>query len=264
MIGGIDTGRAGCEERIAAEAGVPVATLRVEDPEHRPPARRAEPAPGDHHLRPLADDVPPEPDPRPTGELEAEAGRFAERLAEGRRELRRLQDDEHRAGPTGERPQAVEPIGKRGAPIGRAPPPGGAWPPGGRPGSPLGRKVEEQKVDRPALDERPGHRQPVVDRIRREDDEPFEADPAGDRLDRIEAPGEIEIGDDRAARLGLGGEAKGERRLAARQVTPDGDARVVREAARPEDRVERGEAGPDDPAVARPLGRDRLFSQDVR
>lgn len=251
------------EERIPAQAGVPVAAVRVEDPELRPPPRRPEPVPGDDHLRPLADDIPPEPDPRPADELEPETGRLAERLAEARREVGRLEDDEHRPGPAGERGESLEPLGDRRRPTtgrttGSRTGPGIA-PAGRRPsatgGRPPVRQVEEEEVDRPPLDERPRDRQAVVDRVGRKDDEPIEAHPACDRLDRIEAPGEIEPGDDRTARLGLGREAEGERRLAARQIAPDGDARLAREAAPAEDRVEGGEPGPDDPAVSEPLER---------
>lgn len=265
MVGGIgstiagrpDGRRIGPEKRIPAQAGVPVAAVRVEDPELCPPPRRPEPVPGDDHLRPLADDIPAEPDPRPADEFEPETGRLAEGLAEARREVGRLEDDEHRPGPAGERGESLEPLGDR-----RTPAAGqvtGPWvaPTGGRTsgtGDRLsGRKVEEQEVDRPPLGERPRHRQAVVDRVRREDDEPVEANPARDRLDRIEAPGEIEVGDDRTTRLGLGREAEGERRLAAREIAPDGDARLAREAAAAEDRVEGGKPGPDDPAVSGPF-----------
>ena len=51
------------EEVRAAEAAIALPALGVEDPELRPPPRRAEPVPGDGHLRLLADDVAPEPDP---------------------------------------------------------------------------------------------------------------------------------------------------------------------------------------------------------
>ena len=65
------------EERLAAEAVVALAALRVEDPELGPPARRPETVAGDAHLDPLADDVAAEADPGLTGELEMEAGRLA-------------------------------------------------------------------------------------------------------------------------------------------------------------------------------------------
>ncbi len=247
------------EERIPAQAGVPIAAVGVEDPELRPSPRRPEPVPGDDHLRPLADDIPSEPDPRLADELEPETGRLAEHLAEARREVGRLEDDEHRPGPAGERGESLEPLGDRWCPTaGRATRTWAGTGTTGRRTSGTGgrrpvRQVEEQEVDRPPLDERPRHRQAVVDRVGREDDEPIEAHPARDRLDRIEAPGKIEPGDDRTARLGLGREAEGERRLAARKIAPNGDARLVRETVPAKDRVEGGEPGPDDPAVSGPF-----------
>jgi len=84
------------------EAGIALATLRVEDPELRSPPRRPEAVADDHHLRSLADDVPAEPDPGPSGELQPEAGRLPERLSKARREVRRLEEDEHRVGAPGE------------------------------------------------------------------------------------------------------------------------------------------------------------------
>ena len=71
-------GRVVDEEVRAAEAAIALAALGVEDPELRPPPRRAEPVAGDGHLGLLADDVAPEADPRSAGELEAEAGRLGD------------------------------------------------------------------------------------------------------------------------------------------------------------------------------------------
>jgi hypothetical protein len=67
------------EERLVEEAGIPAATLCVQDPELRPPPWRARSVPGDDHLRSLADDVSPEPDPRPLGQLQPEPGRLGDR-----------------------------------------------------------------------------------------------------------------------------------------------------------------------------------------
>lgn len=101
----------GPEEPIPAQAGIPVAAVGVEDPELRPSPRRPEPASGDDHLRPLAGDIPSEPDPCPTDEIELESGRLAERLAEARWEVGRLEDDERRRGPAGERGESLESLG---------------------------------------------------------------------------------------------------------------------------------------------------------
>ncbi len=236
------------EEWLAEEAGVPVAALRIEDPELHPAPRRSGPVPGDDHLRPLADDVPAEPDPRPPGELQAEPGRLGDRARDGTREAGRLEDDEEDPGPTGERDQASEPLRDRRRAA--AVPPGSARRLPAR-APPLGREVHDEEVHRPARDKRAGHRQGLVEGGRLEDDEPFEANPAGDRLDRVQAPGEVHIGDDRAGRLGLRREPEGEGRLPARGVPPDGERGRARDAARSEDRVQRGEPGPDDPIVVR-------------
>jgi hypothetical protein len=67
------------EEVRLAEAGVAFATVGVEDLERGSPARWAGPIAGDDHLRLLSDDVPAEPDPRPAGQLQADAGRLADR-----------------------------------------------------------------------------------------------------------------------------------------------------------------------------------------
>ena len=86
------------EEVLPAEAGVALAAVRVEDPEGGSPPRRPEPVAGDDRLGLLADDVAPEPDPRPAGQLEPQAGR----LGDGRREAVRVtparwfeQDQQH-------------------------------------------------------------------------------------------------------------------------------------------------------------------------
>lgn len=265
--GPVRNGQSRLEERIPSEAGVPLAAVRIEDPDGGPAARRTEPAPGDDDVRPLPDDVPPEPDPRPPHELEAEAGGALERLSQRRRQAGRLQDDEHRAGSPSERPEAPQAIRDGG----RAPRDGIL--PGSRDGPPMlplhgaptvlpracpnVGEVHEEEVHRPALDERTGHRQAVLDRIRGEDDEPFEPDAARDGLDRIEAAGEVEVGHDRAAGLGFRREAKGEGGLAAREVPPNGDARLPGNATRADDRVERGEPGGHDAAVIRPPERLR-------
>lgn len=51
------------QEVVPAETGVALPTVRVDDPECRPPSRRAIAVPGDECVRALADDVAPETDP---------------------------------------------------------------------------------------------------------------------------------------------------------------------------------------------------------
>jgi len=110
-----------------------------------------------------------------------------------------------------------------------------------------GGQVDEEEVDRASGQERAGDREALVEGRRRDHDEPLEPDPAGDCLDRVEAPGKVEPGDDPAGGLGLCRDPESERRPPARAAAPDGDARAPREPAWPEDRVELGEPGRDDP-----------------
>jgi hypothetical protein len=188
-------GRVVAEEIRVAETAVPLATLGVEDPELRPFPRRPVAAAGDERLGPLADDVSPEPDPGPPGELEAQSRGLRHRGRESRRQPRRLEGDEERLGPAGEPGQATEPLGDLGRRRARVR---------------AGREIEDEDVDRATGEEHPGDRQALVERVWRQDDEPVEADTAGDGLDRVERPGEVEPGDDRAIGLGLGDEPQGE------------------------------------------------------
>ena len=121
---------------------------------------------------------------------------------------------------------------------------------GGRAGVRARRQVDDEDVDRSGGEEHPGDRQALVERLRRQDDEPVEPDAAGGGLDRVEGPGEVQPGDDRAVGLGLGDEAEGERRGAGARRAAQGHAGAPRQPARPDDRVEGREAGPDDPLDA--------------
>jgi hypothetical protein len=67
-------GRVVAEKIRVAETTVPIATLGVEDPELCPSPRGSVAATGHERLGPLADDVPPEPDPALPVELEPEPG----------------------------------------------------------------------------------------------------------------------------------------------------------------------------------------------
>ena len=218
-----------------AETAVPIATLGVEDPELRPSARRPVPAPGDERLGPLADDVAAEPDPAAPPELEAEAGRFGDGGGQRRRQPGRLEGDEERLRPAGEAGQAAEPLGDLRL---------------GRARDRARRKIEDEDVDRAAGEEHAGDRQALVEGLGSQDHEPVQTDAAGGGLDRIEGPGKIQPGDDRAIGLGLGDEPEGERRGAGGRGTTEGNAGGTREPARPDDRVEGRKAGPDDPLDA--------------
>jgi hypothetical protein len=220
------------EKVRAVEAAVALAALGVEDPELRPPARRPEPVAGDRHVRSLADDVAPEPDPCSARELEAKAGRFGDGGLEPPQEARWLEGDEERFRPTSERGETAQPFGDAGR---------------GRAGVRTRRKVDDEQVDRSTGEESAGDRQAFVERLGRQDDEPIQADAAGDCLDRIEAPGEIQPGDDRAVDLGLGSDPQGEGRLARARLATQGDARAAGQPARAEDRIQLRKARVDDP-----------------
>jgi hypothetical protein len=220
------------EKVRAVEAAVALAALGVEDPELRPPARRPEAVAGDRHVRSLADDVASEPDPRIARELQAEAGRFGDGGLEPPHEARRLEGDEERFGATSERGETAQPFGDAGR---------------GRAGVRTRRKIDDEQVDRSTGKESARDRQALVERLGREDDEPIQADAAGDCLDRIEAPGEIQPGDDGTVDLGLGSDPQGEGRLARARLAAEGDARAAWEPARPENRVQLRKAGVDHP-----------------
>ena len=230
----VSFGRGGLDEEVLpAEAGVALATVRVEDPKGGPSPRRSEPVAGDDRLGLLADHVAPEPDPRPAGQLEPQARRFGD----GRREAVRVapagwleQDQQHVRAP-GEGRQAVQPVGDLREAVGAGEAPG---------------QVEEQDVDRAARQQRPADREGLVERFGRDDDEPFEPDAAGNRLDRVEAPREVHPGHDRAGGLGLGHGPQRERGTAARPVAAERQPGVPWQAPRSEDRVELGETGRDD------------------
>jgi hypothetical protein len=101
----------GLEEKVlAGQAGVAIVALRVEDPQLCPPARRAEPAARDHHLRPLPDHVPTEADPRSPRELQSQAGRFGHGRPEPGSQARRLEEDEQGVGSSGEGGEATKPV----------------------------------------------------------------------------------------------------------------------------------------------------------
>jgi len=97
-----------------SETAVALPSLRVEDPELRPPARRAVAVAGDGHLRSLADDVAPEPNPRSPGELETNAGRLGHGGRQAGSQTRWLEGHEKRLRAAGEGGEAAQPIGDTG------------------------------------------------------------------------------------------------------------------------------------------------------
>ena len=229
------------EEVVAAETGVALTSFRVQDPEGRVPPRRAVAVAGDERLRPLADDVASEPDPRSAGELETEAGRLGDGGRQAAGQARWLEHDHERLRPSGEGRQTAEPVRDPGGLV--------------RGGQPATGQVEDEQVHRAAGQQRARDGQALVEGLRGDDHEPFEPDAPGDRLDRVEAARQVQPGHDRAGRLGLRREPEDQRGPSARAVAADRDAGRAGQAAGTEDRVERREPGVDDPIVG---GRGRL------
>ena len=117
----LEDGGGVAEERLAEKAGIPATALRVQDPELRPSPRRAGSVSGDDHLRPLADDVPAEPDPRPLGKLQPEPGRLGDRARDRAGEARWLEDHEEDGGSASQRGELAQPVRDRGRPPAIAP-----------------------------------------------------------------------------------------------------------------------------------------------
>ena len=193
----------------------------------------------DERLGPLADDVAAQAHPRPAGQLEPDAGRFRDRSREaagGRvAGAGRIEDQEQGLRAAGERGESMESIGDLRRLVG--------------PRQSTAGQVQDEHVDRPPRQQAPRDREALVQAGRGDDDEPFEPDAAGDGLDRVEAAREIEPGHDRALRLRLRGDPEGEGRATAGTLAADRDAGRLREAARPQDRVERRKARVDDAVV---------------
>jgi hypothetical protein len=223
------------EEVVPAEAAVAFAALRVEDPEGRPPPRRAVSIAGDQRLRPLADDVASEPDPRSPRELEPESARLGDRAGHGAGEPGRLEDDEQRLRSTGERGQSTEPVGDLVRPVRLRETPA--------------RQVQQEQVHGSAGEQGAGDGQSLVEGLGGDDHEPFEADAARDGLDGVERPGEVQPGHHRAGHLRLGDEPERQGGPSARAVATDGDAGGSRQASWSQDGIEAREPGGDDPVV---------------
>ena len=172
------------QERVVRETGVPFAALGVEDPEGRRAPRRPVAVVRDERLGALADDVAAQADPRPASQLEPDAGRLVDRGREAAGEPGRIEDQEQGLRAPGERGESMESIGDPGRLVGLRQSTAG--------------QVEDEHVDRAAGEQRARDRQPLVQAGRGDDDEPLEADAAGDGLDRVEAARQVEPGHDRA------------------------------------------------------------------
>ena len=248
---------------VSAEAGVARASVRVEDPEGGPPAWRTGAIARDEHLRPLADDVAPEPDPRSAAELQSNAGRLTDCGREAVRQACRLEHEQGDAGPSGERRQPAESVLEPGGLAGT--PGGGRGGSGRRAARPPVRQVDHEQVHRPTGQQRAGDRQPFIRIGRGHHDEPRRVDAPRDRLDRVERRRQVQPRDDPARRLRLCREPQRERGPPARGIAAHRHAHAPRHAAGTQDRVELHEAGREDPGrVGRGGRRGRLAAVRVR
>ncbi len=185
----------------------------------------------DPDLRPLADDLAPQPDPAPAPELQADANPVEDAM-EAARQVRRLEHHEERPGPSSDGEEPLEPLG--------------GWRPAGR-DSPAVARIEHEDIDRPGLEERPGHLHALRRVTRDEHHEPFEPDPPGDCLDRVQAARAVHPGGERPGGLGGGDGPEGKRGCPGRARAGDGDTPRSGQAGRPEKGVQLREPGGDDP-----------------
>jgi hypothetical protein len=233
--GGWIGGLIGGEEIGSPEATITLAALRIEDLERRPAARRAVAIASNQCLGLLADDVPPEPDPRASGKLQAEPGGSGHGTRQVAAEAGRLEHHEERLRAPGQGRQAVESIGQAGRAVCG--------------GDTAAGQVQDQQIHRPPGEQRATDGQPLIEGLRGDDHQPLEPDAASERFNRIEGSRQVDPGHDGTGRLGLGGQPEDERGPAARAVTTQRDARRARQAAGFQDGVEGGEARSDDPLV---------------
>jgi hypothetical protein len=161
------------QQGLPGETRVPLAALGVQDPERRPTPGWPVAVVRHERLGPLPDDVAPEPDPRPAGELEPDAGRLRDRRREAAGEPGGVEDQQQRLGSACERGQSMQSIGDPCRLVG--------------PCHSTTGQVEDEQVDGSAGEQAPRDRQALVQAGRRDDHQPVEVDAAGDGFDRIEA-----------------------------------------------------------------------------
>jgi hypothetical protein len=198
------------EQGIACETGIPLAALGIQDPQGRSTTRWAVAVVRHERLGALADDVPTQPDPRPSRQLEPDAGGLVDRGRQPPAEPGRIQDQQQGLRATGQGSHPVESIGdlRRRVRLRQA----------------TTGQVQYEQIHGSARDQTAGDAQALIEIGRGDDHEPLETDTTADRLDRVEAARQVEPGDDGTLRLGLGGDAQGEGRPAARSVAADGHA----------------------------------------
>ncbi len=215
--------------RRTVHTAIQVPLVRVPDLEVRPTTRRPEPVLHDGHLRPLADHVSPGSDPRPAFELQAHARRLGERSLQGGCKVHRL--DHHQTGAG--LPSACRQPPEQRIPVQR---------------HPLG-QIGHQQLDRAPAQQGPGQPEALGRLGRPEHQQPGQVHAAGHRLERVEGTGEVQPGDDRAARLCLRDEPESQRGLAARRIPAERHLGSAHEPAGTQDGIECGEARGHDAVV---------------
>ena len=160
----------------------------------------------------MPDHISPQSNPRSTAHLQPQRGDLAESTRQGGRKARRLQNEQLHAGSTSHRSQPAESIRQF-----RCRNPGSLHRPG--------LEIQQQQVDGSILEEHRRHGQCLFQRIRRQNDQPVELDAPSHSLDRIQAPGQVQVRHDPAGGLGLRYRLQRERRLAAGSITAEGGGR---------------------------------------
>ncbi len=227
------------EQRLEAEAGIPIPAVGIEDPERDPPPRWAGAAARDDDIGGLPDDIPSEPDPRPAGKFQTDPGSLPDRGGHRAHEPGWLQGEQGDTRPPGKGGEPAEPIGEPGRPVRTR------W------------QVHDEEVHGPPGQERSCDREALVGTGRGEDDEPLQPDAAGHGFHRVERRCEVQPGDNRPARLGFRNKPECERGSAARKVSAQREAHPARQSAGPEDGVQGRKAGGVDTGEIRGRLRDR-------
>jgi hypothetical protein len=225
----------GGQEIVTTEAGVTLATLRIEDPKDGPAPRWAIAVVGDQRLGSLAHDVATEADPRAPGELQAESGRSGHGTRQGAGEAGWLQHHEERLRAPGQSGETAQAFGQAGRTV-------RGW-------QAATGQVQDEQVHRASGEQRAPDGQSFIEGLRGDDHQPLEPDAAGDGFDRVEASREVDPGHDRPGRLGFRSHPKDEGGPAARAVAMERDACRARQASGSQDGIEGRKAGPNDPLV---------------
>ncbi len=231
--------RAFPEEELLTETRIPIPAVGVQDPERGSSAGRTGPAARNDHVGGLPDDITPEPDPRPSLELQTNARPLPDRGGHRAHEARRFEDEQGDPRSPGKGREPTEPIGEPRRPVRTR------------------RQVHDEEIHGPAGQERSRDRQAFLRPGRGEDHEPLQPDAAGHGLHRVECRCEVQPGDDRPARLGFRNKPERQRGSAAREVPAKREAHSARQPAGPEDGVQGREAGGVDAGGIRPTARVR-------